>query len=248
MRLVLTLLFASAVSLSAQTVPTSRVEEIELAREAKAETIKPEESPAESKINQLMSGNFVQKVLIGGEGFSPRLGGLPTGQGFALGVGYRDTTLLGGALRFESSIAGSASRAWVADLGVSSPDLLDRRVFVDAYAKHSNYPRFEYFGSGPDSSTENGTTFRIEETSADLAVKHGFAERRDYSVAWGVFDNDRETTTAIDGATGLGLPTQAKSPGYYVATITANDPAKTVVVYLRTGARRSEIVGIERTW
>ncbi len=168
MRLLITLLVATAVSLNAQALPTSRAEEIELAREAKSETIKPEESPTEAKINEVLSGEFVQKVLVGGEGFAPRLGGLPTGQGFALGVGYRDSTLSGGALRFESSIAGSASRAWVADVGLYSPDLVNGHLFFDTYAKHSNYPRFEYFGSGPDSSTENGTTFRIEESSVDF--------------------------------------------------------------------------------
>ena len=93
--------------------------------------------------------------------------------------------------------------------------------------------------------------FRIEGDQLafdDLAVKHGFAEPREYSVAWGAFDNELETGAGIDGATGLTLPAQTKSPGYYVATITANDPTKTVVVYLRAGARESEIVGIERTW
>ncbi len=82
----------------------------------------------------------------------------------------------------------------------------------------------------------------------DLAVKHGFAERREYSVGWSVFDNQRETSTGIDGASGFALPAQTKSPGYYSATITADDPAKTVVVYLRVAGSGSEIVGIERTW
>jgi hypothetical protein len=76
----------------------------------------------------------------------------------------------------------------------------------------------------------------------DLAVQYGFHPARQYSVAWSVFDNRSGHRTAIAGAAGMDVPPAGAE--YLAATIRANDPSKTVTVYLRDG----KVVGIDRTW
>jgi hypothetical protein len=76
----------------------------------------------------------------------------------------------------------------------------------------------------------------------DLAVKYGFHAARQYSVAWSVFDNRTGQRTPIAGATSMAMPQAAAE--YVAATIRADDPRKTVTVYLRDGC----VVGVDRTW
>jgi hypothetical protein len=76
----------------------------------------------------------------------------------------------------------------------------------------------------------------------DLAVRYGFEQPRQFTVAWSVFDNESERKSPIAGATGWEVPT---SPAEYLAAdIRGADPGRSVTVYLR-GDR---VVGIDRTW
>jgi hypothetical protein len=87
--------------------------------------------------------------------------------------------------------------------------------------------------------------FRVSEGSLqfdDLAVRYGLAQPRKFTIAWSTFDNERETRTAIPGASGAQVPkAQAE---YLTAEIRGAEPGKTVAVYLRG----SKVVGIDRTW
>ncbi len=75
----------------------------------------------------------------------------------------------------------------------------------------------------------------------DLATEYGFHTPRRYAVEWSVFDNTSGRRTPIAGADSFEVPNVRAR--YLVAHIQAEDPAKTVTVYLRG----SVIVGIERT-
>ncbi len=85
----------------------------------------------------------------------------------------------------------------------------------------------------------------------NLAVKHGFAEPKEYQVAWSTFDNDAEKHSPIDGSTGFDLPRAAvdgAEGAYFAARIQGTEPAKTVTVYLRKRGTALRVVGIDRTW
>ncbi len=85
----------------------------------------------------------------------------------------------------------------------------------------------------------------------DLQVKYGFIDSRDYKVQWSSFDNDSEEHAIIDGAISVTLPgrvKQAKNSSYFAATITGEDEAKTVTVYVRKEGSAVKIIGIDRSW
>jgi hypothetical protein len=76
----------------------------------------------------------------------------------------------------------------------------------------------------------------------DLSVKRGFHAPRQYSIQWSEFDNLANRKGPIGGATRLDVPRSA-SP-FLAADIRAEDPHKTVTVYLRN----HKVVGVDRTW
>jgi hypothetical protein len=76
----------------------------------------------------------------------------------------------------------------------------------------------------------------------DLAVRYGFHAARQYSVAWSRFDNNANAKTPISVATGFDVPNASSQ--YLAADIRAEDPRKTVTVYLRG----DQVVGIDRAW
>ena len=85
----------------------------------------------------------------------------------------------------------------------------------------------------------------------DLAVKYGFTPPRQYQVEWSRFDNHTGQKVPLPDRTDFTVPAEARNaqPGeYFAAGIRAEDPKKTVTVYLRRGNRGSEVVGIGRTW
>jgi hypothetical protein len=68
---------------------------------------------------------------------------------------------------------------------------------------------------------------------------------RQYQVQWAEFDNSTGAHTSIRSE-GLTIP--GTSAAYIVATISADDPKKSVHVYLRRQSGNWEIAGIDRTW
>ena len=96
--------------------------------------------------------------------------------------------------------------------------------------------------------------FQVEEGRLkfqDLGAQYGFAPARQYTVEWSAFHNDSEKHTPIPEAKSFELPKQiegARDGEYFAASIRGDDPAKTVVVYLRKTGIGTKIVGVDRTW
>ncbi len=95
--------------------------------------------------------------------------------------------------------------------------------------------------------------FRVEEGRLrfqDLAQEYGFGDREQYSIAWSVFDNDREQHEPISGASGPRLPEKVlnSTNGYFAAKIAGTNGSQTIVVSLRKRGEAIRIVGIDRTW
>jgi hypothetical protein len=81
----------------------------------------------------------------------------------------------------------------------------------------------------------------------DLGVKYGTHAQRQYSYAWSRFDNSSSSKTPIAGETSANLPSEAQSD-YLVADIHAEDPRKSVAVYVRRRGGDADVVGVERKW
>jgi hypothetical protein len=85
----------------------------------------------------------------------------------------------------------------------------------------------------------------------DLAVKYGFSKPRQYLIQWSRFDNAAAQRNPLTGRIGSAIPDELRSaqPGeYYAAEIRSADSAQSVVVYVRAGSGRTDVVGIHRTW
>jgi len=95
----------------------SRAEEIQQARRAKAAKAVPEElSKAESRLNYIMDKHVMERLATGFHGLTMVMGGMPTGQGFALGPQYNRLDLARGALKFRTSVSATSGRALLLDL------------------------------------------------------------------------------------------------------------------------------------
>lgn len=82
----------------------------------------------------------------------------------------------------------------------------------------------------------------------DLSGAPGKGDPARIQVQWSDFDNQRETSSAIAGATSPALPAMT-SDGYWMALIESPARAgKTVRVYVRRRAGRAQVVGVEHTW
>ena len=98
-----------------------------------------------------------------------QVGNLGPGAGFALGsvfewnnrndsFGYR---LWGGA---------SVHRFYVVGTGIEFRDLADSGINFALAGSHRDLPQLDYYGPGPDSSVNNRTDYRKEETLFDFRV------------------------------------------------------------------------------
>jgi outer membrane protein assembly factor BamA len=52
---------------------------------------------------------------------------------------------------------------------LTAPKISGSRLFAEFYAVHHDYPRINYYGSGPDSNKSGRTDFRFEDTAVDGA-------------------------------------------------------------------------------
>jgi hypothetical protein len=149
----------------------SRVEEIQQARREKAAKAEPEElSGAEKRLNTVIENHLMERLATGWHGLTLVWGGLPVGQGFAIGPQYYRPDVAGGNLKFRTSARGTTGGAGLLDLQLTAPKIAKEKIFVDFLAMHRNLPRIEYFGQGPDSSKEGRSHFRLEDTSFDFKV------------------------------------------------------------------------------
>ncbi len=96
--------------------------------------------------------------------------------------------------------------------------------------------------------------FRIENNElkfTDLSDKYGFESPHRFLTFWSTFDNLRQTSLQIPGATGVALPKEvlnAAEGAYFVAEIVEEKGAMRTLVYVRRETDGVEVVGVEREW
>jgi hypothetical protein len=160
---------------------SSRTEVIEKERDKKSAELKPEESSGtERALVQVQERRLIERFTYGIHGVRIRLGGLPTGQGFALGPEYFRPDLADGKVAVRAGVSGSIGRAVVMDAAVQFPRLAGGRMFASLGSSYSNLPRLDYYGPGPDSEKTGRSQYRLEVTRA--VGEAGFRVMRHLSI------------------------------------------------------------------
>ena len=57
--------------------------------------------------------------------------------------------------------ATSLRRYWAVEGRLTFPELANKRLMVETWAAHRDYPEEDFFGIGPDSARENRTNYEI---------------------------------------------------------------------------------------
>lgn len=155
---------ALAVPASAQF--STRTEQIAAERAARRDAAQPAElSTAEARLNAIEDRKVLERLAFGYHGLSLALGGLESGQGFALGPRYLRTDFREGRIHASASARYAFSRAYVADAVLSFPRIANDTMLLEFSGIHRNYPRIDHYGRGPGSSPDARTHYRLEDTA-----------------------------------------------------------------------------------
>ncbi len=149
----------------------TRAEIIQQERLEKAQHLAPAEpEPIEKKLAILNEQRILRRFSSEVEGVYPKIGGSGSGQGFAMGVGYRKRFGPRRLFKFDNSATIATSASWAYELGLSAPQLANGRTGFDLHAEHRDLTRVDFFGIGPDSELSNRTSFKLEDTAFDGTV------------------------------------------------------------------------------
>jgi outer membrane protein assembly factor BamA len=162
-------LLAAATTIAAQE-PT-RTDLILAGRDQKERDLKAEvPSKAEQRLNWVKDAGVLERFSDGVHGLHLKLGGLAPGGGFAVGPEFSREGLFKGRLNFRAGAQSSARGYHKQDLHLGLPSFLHKRITLDLYAVHHNYPSLNYYGSGPDSDRGGRSDYRHEDTAVDATV------------------------------------------------------------------------------
>ena len=177
--LLVALCLASCLAMAQDAAPASRAEEIKRQRQEKAKQLEPAKpDPIEEKILLFEQRQFFEKLGRGGDGLFPKLGGLATGQGFALGFQYSKKDLADGKVNLNAFAVGSFAKAQRYYLAFSPPDLADSKLDWKLSAERRTLTRVDFYGLGPESKLEDRSTFQLEDTAFDALLAFKAAQSR----------------------------------------------------------------------
>ena len=139
--------------------PDTRAEALRRKREAKQQSLTPNEPDALQRGLDYVEDNALH--ILNRDGFYPKIGSLTTGSGFAIGGGYRNRDIFNRYGAAEVWAAGTFKKYWATQARVVFPDLAAGRLAVEASANLREYPREAFFGLGPDSLRADMTEFSL---------------------------------------------------------------------------------------
>jgi outer membrane protein assembly factor BamA len=153
---------------SATAQDDSRLAEIAARQEQKAtEATADQPNKVERALLRFRDHGWSQRFLSGADGLAPKFGGMAPGMGFAVGLRYKRSDLLGGRLMFLTSASSSLQGDRKVDVELTSAKLAKGKAFATLYAVRHDYSRMQYYGPGPDSEKTGRTDFRLEDTAID---------------------------------------------------------------------------------
>ena len=169
---------ASAQELETST-PTTRAEAIAEERAEKIASLWPErQSPMVARVNGLVERGLGEGLDSGKGANGPQLvlGGMRSGQGMSVGIGYRRSDLWRERLGYRVTARGTLQGAYMLDFNLDFQGLRTERTFMRWYTKLEDSPGIDYYGAGNDSSRENQTHFAYRDVTSD--VHAGFEATR----------------------------------------------------------------------
>jgi len=170
----LVILLWAALDFTALAQPQSRVQEIEQARDEKSRKLEPDNpSMFEARLIEIKDKKVIERITAGIGGVRVKIGGMPTGSGFAVGPDYFRNDLARGKLTVNAGLTASTARWLRYYAGVSLPSFARDKLFWDGNLVHRDYNSLNYYGPGPDSEKIRRTNYRLEDSAADtiLGVK-----------------------------------------------------------------------------
>jgi hypothetical protein len=157
--LMLTLVLASGSEQAEQpTDQPSRAQELQVARENKAQSlVAPRRSFLERKLYQIKEQRIMERFQNGFAGFHPRIGGMRTGSGFALGSVYTK-----GSLNTSAQVSFKGYQKY--EVRYSADQFLGSRYFADARATYRNYTQESFYGEGNNTRSADRANYRFEDS------------------------------------------------------------------------------------
>ena len=182
--------------------PTTRVEQMELARRQKDATLWPErESPLVARANRLLDRGFIEGIETGqgNNGWQLLLSGTRSGQGQTFGLGYRRSDLFNDVLTARVTARGTLNGAQLYDGELQINQLRrSKDTFVNLYIKYERSPQMDYYGLGADSLKENHTQYQLNTASATVRAGYRFTRALNAGVDVGY---GAAHTEAVSGGT-----------------------------------------------
>jgi hypothetical protein len=151
--------------------PKTRAEEIEQARRDKQARLWPEhESPLVDQVNQLVERGLLDGFESGkgANGWQIVLGGMRSGQGITVGVGYRRTDFWRDRIGWRVTGRATPQLATLLDFELDFQGLRTERTFLTFYGKYENSPQMDYYGQGMSALEENRSSYRLEDIAFDF--------------------------------------------------------------------------------
>ncbi len=156
----------------------TRAEEIELRRRDKQARLWPErESPIVTRANNLLERGLISGAESGkgANGFQIAMGGMRSGQGFTVGVGYRRSDIWRDRIGFRTTARATPQLATLLDFQLDFHQLRTDWTFVNFYAKYENSPQMDYYGQRSGSSLDNRSSYRLEDFGTDFQFGVNFS-------------------------------------------------------------------------
>jgi hypothetical protein len=140
--------------------PATRAEADRERREEKSREVQPYKQSGFERTMHFVEDKAI--FILDREGFYPKLGSLTTGSGFAYGLGFRDRDLFNNTGALDLWAASSIRGYWAVESRLTFPELANKRLLLEAWAAHRDYPDEDFFGLGPNSDRDNQTTYAIK--------------------------------------------------------------------------------------
>jgi outer membrane protein assembly factor BamA len=147
---------------------STRAEEIEKERAAKAAKLEPDEvSPMERRLRAFRDNNYLERATAGFNGFRLKIGNMVTGGGFAIGPEYYREDLLRGHMTARASAQISTRAFQKYEAQTTFPRLANGKLYIEGFASHRSYRALQYYGNGPDRPRDFRAVYGLEDTSVD---------------------------------------------------------------------------------
>jgi hypothetical protein len=169
-RLPVSLLLVSALAAPASAQFRTRKEAIEADRRDKQARLWPErQSPLVDQVNGLVERGLYEGTRsgAGAYGWQLVLGGMRSGQGVGVGLGYR-RGLVREQLGLRTTARVTPRLAYLFDAQLDFESIRTERFFLDLYAKYESSPQMDYYGPGAGSLEENRTSYAYDTFGLDF--------------------------------------------------------------------------------